>query len=52
MKAYITRLIMIGHIPSSIKYGAMQHTATSPKMNYVNPSYRELYLVFQSFRNS
>ena len=43
--ANITRQIIVGHIPSSKKQGTTQQTATSPRMNHVDPSHIELYLV-------
>jgi len=47
--ANITIQIIVGHIPSSKKQGTTQHTATSPKMNHVDPSHCELYLVPPNF---
>ena len=41
--------IIVGKIPSSKKQGTIQHTATSPKMNHVDPSHIELYLVPPKF---
>ena len=34
--------------PSSKKQGTAQHTATSPRMNHVDPSHRELYLMLSN----
>ena len=47
--ANITIQIIVGQIPSSKKQGTTQHTATNPKMNHVELSHIELYLIPPKF---